>query len=111
MISQPMRGLTAEEIEKSRSRAIEYLEANGYEVINNYFPDFLDFSSEEVLNIPVYYLAKSIAVLSKCEAVYFLKGWEDARGCLMEYNVAISYGIECIYESDTVEQDNGMETV
>lgn len=32
MISQPMNGLTDEQIEETRNRAIAYLESQGYEV-------------------------------------------------------------------------------
>ena len=34
------------------------------------------------------------------EAVYFCKGWENARGCKLEHAVAEAYGLTIIYEED-----------
>lgn len=102
MISQPMRGLTDEEIVATRERAIAALEAKGYEVINTLFTD--EWHSKEKLaergveNIPVCFLAKSVENMSLCSAVYFAKGWEEARGCVIEHSVASAYGFTIIYE-------------
>ena len=30
--------------------------------------------------------------MSECDTVYFCKGWENARGCKIEHEVAKSYG-------------------
>ena len=30
--------------------------------------------------------------MSKCNAVYFCKGWENARGCRIEHETAKAYG-------------------
>ena len=85
MISQPMAGKTDEEIVAARERAVNFLELNGYEVINTLFTD--EWYSEKkmqergVVQIPLCFLAKSIENMSLCHAVYFVKGWEKARGC------------------------------
>ena len=52
-----------------------------------------------VENIPVRFLAKSFENMSLCHAVYFCKGWESARGCKIEHEVAKAYGMTIIYES------------
>lgn len=102
MISQPMNGLTDEEIEKTHNKAIKHLERLGYKVVNTMFKD--DWYSESamkdrgVVNIPLCFLAKSIEKMSFCDAVYFCDGWEDARGCRIEHDAAEEYGLECIYE-------------
>ena len=51
-----------------------------------------------VVNKPLHFLSASIEVMSKCHAVYFCKGWENARGCKIEHEVAKAYGLEIIYE-------------
>ncbi|MEG1758654.1 MAG: hypothetical protein RR235_09395, partial [Oscillospiraceae bacterium] len=62
MISQPMAGLSDEQIVASRERAIATLSANGYEVINTFFTD--EWYSREkmaergVVQIPLCFLAK-----------------------------------------------------
>ena len=102
MLSQPMRGKTDEEIIETRNRAIKALEAAGYEVVNTPFTD--EWYSKEkmeergVVQIPVWFLAKSIENMSLCHAVYFCKGWDRARGCILENEVAKAYGLDIIYE-------------
>lgn len=39
MLSQPMNGLTDEQIVATRNKAIAVLEAHGYEVVNTLFTD------------------------------------------------------------------------
>lgn len=103
MISQPMNGLTDEEIEKTREKAIRHLERLGYKVVNTLFTD--DWYSEsmkdrDVHNTPVYYLARSLESMSFCDVVYFCDGWEEARGCRIEHDVAEEYGLDIIYAED-----------
>ena len=102
MLSQPMAGKTDEEIVATRERAIKELESRGYEVINTLFTD--EWYSREkmeergVVQIPLCFLAKSLENMSLCHATYFCKGWENARGCKIEYEAAVAYGLECIFE-------------
>ena len=42
---------------------------------------------------PIYYLAKSIELLDKADAVVFMPGWQQYRGCRIEFQVAKDYGI------------------
>lgn len=102
MLSQPMAGKTNEEIIATRERAIAVLKERGYEIINTLFTD--EWHSREAMkecgveNIPVRFLAKSFENMSLCHAVYFCKGWENARGCRIEHEVAKAYGMTIIYE-------------
>lgn len=102
MISQPMNGLTDEEIEKNRNKAIKHLERLGYKVVNTLFTDewYSESSMKDrgVLNIPLFYIAKSIEKMSMCDVVYFCDGWEKYMGCIVEHEAAKNYGLECIYE-------------
>lgn len=102
MLSQPMAGKTEEEIVKTRNNAIKALNENGFEVINTLFTDEWyskeQISDRGVVQIPVCFLAKSIENMSLCHTVYFCKGWENARGCRIEHDVAAAYGLEIIYE-------------
>ena len=102
MLSQPMAGKTDEEIIATRERAIKALEARGYEIVNTLFTD--EWYSREnmekrgVVQIPLCFLAKSLENMSLCHAVYFCKGWEQARGCKIEHDAAVAYGLEIICE-------------
>lgn len=102
MLSQPMGGLTDEEIVETRERAIAALEGMGYEIVNTLFTDeyYSDWKAEErgVVNRPLMFLAKSLENMSLCHAAYFCKGWENARGCRIEHEAAKAYGMTIIYE-------------
>lgn len=93
-ISQPMRGKTDEEILKERETAIakakEHLN-DDVEVIDSFF------QSAPAEAKPLWFLGKSLELLSDADVVYFAPGWEDARGCRIEHTSAEEYGIETIY--------------
>lgn len=102
MISQPMSGKSEEEIVETRNRAISALEARGYEIVNTLFTDAW-YSSENmeargVVQIPLCFLAKSLENMSLCHTAYFCKGWEQARGCRIEHDAAVAYGLDILYE-------------
>lgn len=102
MLSQPMAGKTDAEIVEARERAIKKLETLGYEVVNTLFTD--EWYSKEkmeergVVQIPLCFLAKSLENMSLCHAAYFCKGWENARGCRIEHDAAVAYGLTLIEE-------------
>ena len=100
MISQPMAGKTEAEIAEARDKAIAKLEELGYEVVNTLFTDewYSEKSMEErgVVNRPLCFLAKSLENMCLCDAVYFVEGWENARGCRIERAVAEAYGIKIL---------------
>ena len=94
MISQPMAEKTDEEIVNTREKAVE--------VVNTLFTDEWyskdKMEEREVVQIPLCFLAKSLENMSLCHAVYFCKGWENARGCRIEHDAAVAYGLDIIYE-------------
>lgn len=103
MLSQPMAGLSDQQIIQVRERAIEALESMGYEVVNTLFTDEWynkdNMTKRGVVQIPICFLAKSLENMSLCDAVYFVKGWESARGCRIEHAVAEAYGVKIIEEN------------
>lgn len=104
MLSQPMAGKTDEEIIATREKAIKALEAQGYEIVNTLFTDEWynreNMEKRGVVQIPLCFLAKSLENMSLCHAAYFCKGWEQARGCRLEHDAAVAYGLTVIYEED-----------
>ena len=102
MLSQPMAGKTDEEIVNTREKAVEYLRDRGYEIVNTLFTDKWHskekMEEREVVQVPLCFLAKSLENMSLCHAVYFCKGWENARGCRIEHDAAVVYGLDIIYE-------------
>lgn len=102
MLSQPMAGKTEEEITETRDRAVKWLTERGFQVLNTRFTD--DWYNPEAMaergvkNIPLEFMATSLSHMSHCDAVYFCKGWEDARGCRIEHAAAEAYGVQILYE-------------
>ena len=90
MISQPMRGKTNAQIRSERQELVKQLEMQGHEVIDT----VLDISENKS---PIYYLAKSIELLDKADAVVFMPGWQQARGCKIEETCAKEYGKFLMY--------------
>lgn len=102
MLCQPMAGKTDKEIIITREKAIIELQKRGFLVVNTLFTD--EWYSKEsmaergVVQIPLCFLAKSLENMSLCHAAYFCKGWENYRGCKIEHEAAVAYGLEIIYE-------------
>lgn len=94
MISQPMRGKTNEEIRKEREQLVKEIENNGDIVLDTVFD-----TTPKNVDEAIWFLSKSIEYLAQADAVYFMKGWEKARGCKIEHEVAVEYGKEVIYEN------------
>jgi len=102
MLSQPMAGKTQEEIVATREKAMQTLSESGYEVVNTLFTDEW-YSHEQmeargVVQVPLCFLAKSLESMSLCHAAFFCKGWEKARGCRIEHDAAVAYGLKVLYE-------------
>ena len=97
-ISQPMRGLTDEEILNKRQeirKNAEKVIKEPVELIDSFIEDY---PGEINKHIPVFYLGKSIQFLSQADVAYFGGDWRNARGCKIEHEVAKQYGIEIIEE-------------
>lgn len=92
MISQPMKCKTNEQIREERAELVRKLQAEGNEVIDT----VLDISENKS---PIFYLAKSIELLDTVDAVVFMPGWQQARGCKIEHEVAVEYGKQVFYEN------------
>ena len=88
MISQPMRGKTNEQIRQEREELVKELEMQGYEVVDTIFADETPKDSD----IAMYFLSKSIEAMAKVDAIIFMPGWKEARGCKIEYRIALEYG-------------------
>ena len=94
MISQPMRGKTNEQIREERADLVKRLQEEGIEVIDTVFEEA---PADE--DIAIYMLSQSIRYIGKVDALYFMKGWENARGCKIEHEVAVAYDKKVFYEN------------
>lgn len=92
-ISQPMRGKTDEEILAERSKAIETVKEKynaNVEVIDSFFQNAPADAK------PLWFLGKSLELLSSADVAVFCEGWKDARGCRIEHDSCTEYNIDCI---------------
>lgn len=103
MISQPMNGLTDEKIIKARKNAEIYLKLRGYEVVDTLVKEeerkrlIPILERKGVHNMSLWFMLKAVETMTICDMVYFCKGWQDARGCVIEHECAEKYGLD-IYE-------------
>ena len=92
-ISQPMKDKTDEEILAEREQAIKLateLLGEKVEVIDSFFKGV----PHDVK--PLWFLGKSLELLSTADIVYFAEGWENYRGCKIEHTCAVEYGLNII---------------
>lgn len=88
-----MRGKTDEEILAERNKAIKIAKdilKDDVEVIDSFF------QSAPIDAKPLWFLGKSIELLSTADVVYFADGWREARGCKIEHDCAVEYNMDRI---------------
>lgn len=95
-ISQPIRGLTDEEILKAREEIKQKAEKEIGEPVELIDSFIEEYPGEINKSVPVWYLGKSVQFLSQADIAYFGGDWENARGCKIEHEIAVQYGIDRI---------------
>lgn len=95
-ISQPMGGRTDEEITAERNSIIGKIaeRCGGVEVIDSFFTE----DAPDGVNAGLWYLGKSLELLATADCAYFADGWEEFRGCRIEHECAVEYGIDIVGE-------------
>ena len=101
-ISQPMNGMTDEQINNARDEMRADViaqtsndfdtEDSGIEIMDTIIKDDIPNAH------PLVYLGKSIEMMANADAVYFAHGWENMRGCRIEHECAKKYGKHVMYE-------------
>lgn len=101
-ISQPMNGLTLDEIKAVRadleSVITNYFKTSddpSFEVINN-----LQEDTEDEANVHthprLFWLGNSVLLMADADYVIFANGWWDSKGCNVEHEIALQYEIPVI---------------
>ena len=85
---------TDEEIKAERAKIVEAVtERFGeVEVIDSFFESAPHDAK------PLWFLGKSLELLSTADCAYFAEGWKDYRGCKIEHECAVQYGIDIVGE-------------
>lgn len=101
-ISQPMKGLSDNQININRNELIEYAKSKygvDAEIIDSFF------EGAPANKKPIWFLGKSIEKLSDAEVVIMGPGWEDTRGCKIEHDVAKAYGMDIDYYNGGIDSE------
>lgn len=93
-ISQPMNGKTNSEIKRARIAAMDHVEmlfpGEDVKFIDSFFEDAPHDAK------PLWFLGASLQKMADADAVYFCRGWNNARGCKVEWEAAKAYGLKII---------------
>lgn len=95
-ISQPMNGKTDGEIKAERAEIVKRVTERFGEV--EVIDSFIEGNAPENANSGLWYLGKSLELLSSAECAYFAEGWQNYRGCKIEHECAVQYGIDIVGE-------------
>lgn len=101
-ISQPMKDKTAEEIKQERQKVVDAVVeeyGNDIEIIDSYF------EGAPVDARPLWFLGKSLELLSTADMVFFADGWDSARGCKVEHEACVAYGLNIIHDGLSIIHD------
>lgn len=101
-ISQPMKGRTSKEIMEERDEIMKFLEdskGKDFIVLDSYpISSYIDNPHSTAERYSLQCLAKSLELLSDANLIVMCKGWEKARGCIIEHECATKYlNIPIIY--------------
>lgn len=123
-ISQPMTGKSEEEILATRQKEIEKIhqsfDADDVEIniIASYIDDATRKNFEEhmgdaiddvcrAFNWDIYWLSKSLQSLAMADMIWLCDGWEYSKGCNVELECAIQYGLDIVYPEWGLGINNG----
>ena len=92
-ISLPISGYDIEAVKDRAGRAAKYLQDKGYEPITPF-----DVSPDNEATYAAH-MGKDIHALLECDAVFFLYGWWNSKGCQLERMAAMIYGKEMMHDA------------
>lgn len=94
----PMKSKSVEQVRSEMNKAFEYIKAKLPEA--ELIDSVMEGADKEIAlkgdDIGLWYLGKSITILSGADIVFFVNDWKDFRGCSVERKVAEEYGKFCV---------------
>lgn len=107
-ISQPMTGLTINEIMKQRDAAVDRLFNNILKAHDgecdlidriNVMDENLQLDKDPETTKPLNYLGYDVDLMADIDLCYFVEGWQNSKGCNIEYQICKEYKIPMIFDS------------
>ncbi|MGN1217930.1 MAG: DUF4406 domain-containing protein [Phocaeicola sp.] len=92
-VSLPISGHDINCVKERAERAAQYLRDKDYEPVTPF-----DVSQDENASYAEH-MGKDINALLDCDAVFFLRGWENSKGCQLERHAAIIYDKEMMHDA------------
>ena len=94
----PMKSKSTEQVRAEMNKVFEHIKTKLPEA--ELIDSIIDGADKEIAlkgdNIGLWYLGKSILLLSEADIVFFVNNWKEFRGCSVERKVADEYGKFCI---------------
>ena len=108
-----MTGKSEEEILATRQKEIEkihqFFDADGVEIniITSYIDDatrkhFKEHVSDNI-NWDIFWLSQSLERLAMADMIWLCEGWEYSKGCNIELECAMQYGLCIVYPEYIIE--------
>ena len=107
-----MTGKSEEEILATRQKEIEKIhqsfDADGVEI--NIIPSYIDdatrkhfqkYTSDDI-NWDIYWLSQSLQRLALADMIWLCDGWDYSKGCNVEHECAIQYGLDIVYSGHII---------
>jgi hypothetical protein len=78
---------------KERDKCLKHLQEKygDIELIDNYHHNDAPENAGRL-----WHLGRSIQMMEEADAIFFVMGWSTARGCCVEYEVAVQYGLKIL---------------
>ena len=97
-ISMPMKSKSTEQVKSEMNKVFEYIKSKLPEA--DLLDSVFDGADKDIAikgdDTGLWYLGKSLMLLSQADIVFFVNDWADFRGCSSERKVASEYGKFCI---------------
>ena len=108
-----MRGKPDNEIVEERETAIreatDMLRKKGiYDVICVLNSSFYNgYTPDKTHNVGLRYLSEDLKVLADADYIFLAKGWEKARGCIIEHDCAVAWDIPRLFNQEYASTEKG----
>ena len=113
-----MTGKSEEEILATRQKAIDEIHRLAKKdgdvqvnIIDSYIDDATRNNFQErmgdAINWDIYWLSQSLQKLAMADAIWLCEGWEHSKGCKIEVECAIKYGLDIMHSEWGLSLNNG----
>jgi hypothetical protein len=97
-ISIPMKSKSTTQVRVEMNKIFEFIKVKLPEA--ELIESIIDDADKNIAlngdDVAIWYLGKSILLLSEADIVFFINNYKDYRGCLIEKSIAEKYGKFCV---------------